>query len=277
MLNRLFLLFLVLLGSTITTSWTEVSNDTSNDLSEDYEDGPRTVNSELIRSTTKESVTQLSSTEPTTSTGVLTNMSDIVKMVRFVLLRGHIVLDANHMVLVKNESLIERLMDYLHVIQLRRGKNRLLPMEDRDLACDEIPDSKLHIKVLCKMATFDCLSASDLIPMLPPSISFHQAITRICPLLLFRQLRPVCVADTKSLLDSQLSNKIELVEPSQPKVWGFGVLFVTISILVSMAGLIVLPFVKKSSRIIILTFFEGLAVGGLSVSGVVVLVLNSIH
>ena len=200
--------------------------------------------------------------------GMINNMSDIVKLVRFVLLRGHIVLDASHRVLVMNESRIDRLMNYLHDIQLRRGKHRILPMEDRDLACEYISDTKLHIKKLCRAATFDCLSASELIQMLPSTITtFHQAITRLCPLLLFRQSRPICVSDVKKLLDAANSNKkIQLVEPSIERVWIFGVLFVTISILVSMGGLILLPVVKKSSRMTILTFFEGLAVGGLCVS-----------
>src|SRR5699024_5504090 len=128
------------------------------------------------------------------------------------------------------------------------------------------PDSKAHLKELCNAATFDCLSASEMIQMLPQSIAFHQAITRICPLLLFRQSRPICIADVKKLLDAQLNQKIILVEPSIERVWGFGVLFVTISIVVSMGGLMLLPLLKKSSRTTILTFFEGLAVGGLAVS-----------
>lgn len=200
--------------------------------------------------------------------GTITNMSDIVKLVRFVFLRGHIVLDASHRVLMRNESRIERLMDYLHDIQLRRGKNRVLPMDDRDLGCEDIPDSKLHLRELCKAATFDCLSASEMMDMLPKSIAFHQAITRICPLLLFRQSRPICIADAKKLIDVHLNQKIKLVEPSIERVWGFGVLFVTISIIVSMGGLMLLPFLKKSSRTTILTFFEGLAVGGLAGSAI---------
>lgn len=202
---------------------------------------------------------------PKKNVGLLTNMSDIVKLVRFVLLRGHIVLDASHRVMVKNESRIDHLMDYLHNTQLRRGKHRILPMDDRDLACEYISNTKLHIKKLCHAATFDCLSAYELMQMLPKSIKFHQAIARICPLLLFRQSKPICLADSKKLLDTQLNKKIQLVEPSIERVWIFGVLFVTISILVSIGGLILLPFVKKSSRMTILTFFEGLAVGGLCV------------
>ncbi|KAF7488643.1 Zinc transporter ZIP8 [Sarcoptes scabiei] len=202
--------------------------------------------------------------------GLVSNMLDIVKLVRFVLLRNHIVLDASHRVLVQNGSRIDRLLDYLHQIQLRKGKHRISPMDDRDLACDEIVDSKMHIKKLCHAATFDCLSASEFIQMLPKPIAFHQAIARICPLLLFRQTRPICLGDVKKLLDDhdRMKKKIQLVEPSIEKVWAFGILFVTISILVSMGGLILLPFVKKSSRMTILTFFEGLAVGGLSGSAI---------
>lgn len=237
-------------------------------------------------STSTESAVATSSRQPTTSSttvrpaveepkrslvnpsapGTITNMSDIVKLVRFVFLRGHIVLDASHRVLMRNESRIERLMDYLHDIQLRRGKKRVLPMEDRNLACEDIPQSKLHLRELCSAATFDCLSASEMMDLLPKTIAFHQAIARICPLLLFRQSRPICIADVKKLLDAHLNQKIKLVEPSIERVWGFGVLFVTISIIVSMGGLMLLPFLKKSSRTTILTFFEGLAVGGLAVS-----------
>lgn len=198
--------------------------------------------------------------------GTIQDIWDIVKLLRFVFLRGHIILDASHRVILRNESRIERLMNYLHDIQLRRGKHRLLPMEDRDLACDELPENNPHIRELCQAATFDCLSASDLIKMLPPTLGFHQAITRLCPLLLFRQSRPICVADLKKRLDEHFIQKIKLVEPSIERVWGFGVLFVTISIVVSMGGLVVLPFLKKFSRMTILTFFEGLAVGGLAVS-----------
>lgn len=58
--------------------------------------------------------------------------------------------------------------------------------------------------------------------------------------------------------------RLKLTEPSIEKVWIFSLLFVVLSIVVSMGGLIVLPFVKKTTRRRILTLFEGLAVGGLS-------------
>jgi hypothetical protein len=66
-------------------------------------------------------------------------------------------------------------------------------------------------------------------------------------------------------VDEQLLKiKLKLSEPSIEKVWIFSLLFVILSIVVSMGGLIVLPFVKKTTRRRILTLFEGLAVGGLT-------------
>lgn len=66
-------------------------------------------------------------------------------------------------------------------------------------------------------------------------------------------------------VDEQLLKiRLKLTEPSIEKVWIFSLLFVVLSIVVSMGGLIVLPFVKKTTRRRILTLFEGLAVGGLA-------------
>lgn len=66
-------------------------------------------------------------------------------------------------------------------------------------------------------------------------------------------------------VDEQLLKiRLKLSEPSIEKVWIFSLLFVVLSIVVSMGGLIVLPFVKKTTRRRILTLFEGLAVGGLT-------------
>jgi len=66
-------------------------------------------------------------------------------------------------------------------------------------------------------------------------------------------------------VDQQLLKiRLKLNEPSIEKVWIFSLLFVILSIVVSMGGLIVLPFVKKTTRKRILTLFEGLAVGGLA-------------
>lgn len=66
-------------------------------------------------------------------------------------------------------------------------------------------------------------------------------------------------------VDEQLLKiRLKLTEPSIEKVWIFSLLFVVLSIVVSMGGLIVLPFVRKTTRRRILTLFEGLAVGGLA-------------
>lgn len=66
-------------------------------------------------------------------------------------------------------------------------------------------------------------------------------------------------------VDEQLLKiRLKLTEPSIEKVWIFSLLFVILSIVVSMGGLIVLPFVRKTTRRRILTLFEGLAVGGLA-------------
>lgn len=70
---------------------------------------------------------------------------------------------------------------------------------------------------------------------------------------------------TQHGVDEQLLKiRLKLSEPSIEKVWIFSLLFVILSIVVSMGGLIVLPFVRKTTRRRILTLFEGLAVGGLS-------------
>lgn len=86
----------------------------------------------------------------------------------------------------------------------------------------------------------------------------------MCPLLLFRLTRPICLAP-----ETETTKRIKLVEPPTEKVWGFGVLFVTLSIVVSMGGLIVVPFLNRDARRTILTLFEGLAVGGLVGSAVI--------
>lgn len=66
-------------------------------------------------------------------------------------------------------------------------------------------------------------------------------------------------------VDEQLQKvRLILTEPSIERVWIFSLMFVMISIVVSMGGLIVLPFVRKTTRRRILTLFEGLAVGGLA-------------
>lgn len=200
-----------------------------------------------------------------TNTPILTEIKDIERLARFVLLRGHIIIDPTHKVKV-NESRVSRLIDYLHDIQLRKGKRRISPMEERELGCHQMVNKKENVKELCEAVTSDCLSASDMLELLPKSsVDIHQVIARLCPLILFRQTRPICYDDALKSQHDIEDGKLKLVEPSIERVWGFGILFVTLSIVVSMGGLIVLPFLSKNARRIILTLFEGLAVGGLAV------------
>jgi hypothetical protein len=198
------------------------------------------------------------------NTPILTDIKDIERLARFVLLRGHIIIDPTHKVKV-NESRVSRLIDYLHDIQLRKGTRRISPMEERELGCHQLVNKKKNVKELCEAVTSDCLSASDMLELLPKSVDFHQIIARLCPLILFRQTRPICYDDALKSQHDIEDGKLKLVEPSIERVWGFGVLFVTLSIVVSMGGLIVLPFLSKHMRRTILTLFEGLAVGGLAV------------
>ena len=195
---------------------------------------------------------------------ILNNIKDMERLARFVLLRGHIILDPTHKVKM-NESRVSRLIDYFHDIQLRKGSRRRSPMEDRDLGCDHFPHKK-NTKEICDAVSSECLSATEMLDLVPKSsIDFHQVIARLCPLLLFQQTRPICAGDALRSQQEENDQMLKLVEPSIQRVWGFGVLFVTLSIVVSMGGLIVLPFVDRNARRIILTLFEGLAVGGLAV------------
>ena len=196
---------------------------------------------------------------------ILNDIKDVERLARFVLLRGHIILDPTHRVEM-NESRISRLIDYFHDIQLRKGSRRKSPMEDRDLGCEQFANKKHNTKELCEAVTSECLSSSEMLDLVPKSsIAFHQIIARLCPLILLQQTRPICYGDAHRSQQEEDNQKLKLIEPSIERVWGFGVLFVTLSIVVSMGGLIVLPFLNKNARRIILTLFEGLAVGGLAV------------
>lgn len=233
-----------------------LANDIQN-LSLDYYEDEHEDHTSNDNNTSKEK-----SSSP--NTPILTEIKDIERLARFVLLRGHIIVDPTHKIKV-NESRVSRLIDYLHDIQLREG--RISPMEERELGCHQMDNKKKNVKELCEAVTSDCLSASDMLELLPKSsVDFHQIIARLCPLILFRQTRPICYGDALKSQHDIEDGKLKLVEPSIERVWGFGVLFVTLSIVVSMGGLIVLPFLSKNARRIILTLFEGLAVGGLAVA-----------
>ncbi|XP_054168174.1 metal cation symporter ZIP8-like [Oppia nitens] len=197
---------------------------------------------------------------------ILTTIKDVERMTRFILLRGHIILDPTHKIYL-NESRVSRLIAYFHDIQLRKGSGR--PLDDRDLGCDQFANKKKNSQELCQMVTSECLSSSEMLDLVPKStMDFHQIIARLCPLILFQQTRPICYGDSHRTQHDEEDQTLQLVEPSIERVWGFGVLFVTLSIVVSMGGLIVLPFLNKNARRIILTLFEGLAVGGLAGSAI---------
>ncbi|XP_078333972.1 metal cation symporter ZIP8-like isoform X2 [Crassostrea virginica] len=61
-------------------------------------------------------------------------------------------------------------------------------------------------------------------------------------------------------------------KPSATAAWGFGFLFVTIINICSLAGAVVLPFMKKKFYVKILIFMVSLAVGSLAGSGLLVLI-----
>lgn len=149
---------------------------------------------------------------------------------------------------------------------------------------------------VCKSVTSDCLPLDELVQLLPDNArSFPKALVRLCPVMLFRIMNRICQrqkylsenkpqrlhkklkippsANKPNPMNSKkdgvaeerfLKVRLKLTEPSIEKVWIFSLLFVILSIVVSMGGLIVLPFVKKTTRRRILTLFEGLAVGGLA-------------
>ena len=63
-----------------------------------------------------------------------------------------------------------------------------------------------------------------------------------------------------------------LVNLMSLSAWGFGFLFVTIINICSLAGAVVLPFMKKKFYVKILIFMVSLAVGSLAGSGLLVLI-----
>uniref|UniRef100_T1KA58 Zinc transporter ZIP4 N-terminal domain-containing protein n=1 Tax=Tetranychus urticae TaxID=32264 RepID=T1KA58_TETUR len=200
------------------------------------------------------------------SNPILDTNLDIELLAAFVLIRGHIVMGPESEMDL-DTIVLDKLINHLYKLQRRSfsptGLLLYPAMEERDLGCDSLaPDNR----PLCHAVTQECLSAADMISMMPKKIvSLHQALTRLCPLILFRQTRVLCeVVDSHA----KASKKPILVEPSSEKVWAFAILFVTLSIVVSMGGLILLPFLHRDHRRTILTLFEGLAAGGLAGSAI---------
>ncbi|XP_053214044.1 metal cation symporter ZIP8-like [Panonychus citri] len=201
---------------------------------------------------------------------ILDSNRDVEILTAFILVRGHIVIGPESEMDL-DSTVLDKLITHLYKLQRRSlspsGLMLYPAMEERDLGCESLPSP---VSSLCSAVTKECLSAADMISMMPKKIvSLHQALTRLCPLILFRQTRVLCeVVDSHAEELLSASKKPILVEPSSEKVWAFAILFVTLSIVVSMGGLILLPFLHRDHRRTILTLFEGLAAGGLAGSAV---------
>lgn len=193
---------------------------------------------------------------------ILETINDVEQLASFVLMRSHIIIDPTHKIRI-DETKMEKVLDYLDET-LNRMSNPAT--EDRDLGCEYISDN--HAKELCEVVTSDCLSSNEMLDLLPQGlVKFEQQMARLCPLILFRQTRPIC-HDGYEPNGNEEEEKLKFVEPPIEKVWAFSMLFATLSIVVSMGGLIAIPFLKRDARRTILTLFEGLAVGGLAGSAI---------
>lgn len=196
---------------------------------------------------------------------ILKSLRDLDLLTTYILIRGHFVIGPGTGLHLDKNVLTKLLIHTfkLHQRHLQSGSPIMYsPLEDRDLRCDYLPSK---VKPLCRAVSERCLLPENMINMLPYSVKYtHQAITRLCPLILFHQSRYFC----KSLNEKPIKESPILVEPGSEKVWAFSFLFVTLSIVVSMGGLILLPFLNRNARRIILTLFEGLAVGGLAGSAI---------
>ena len=121
--------------------------------------------------------------------------------------------------------------------------------------------SNNKIKSLCEAAN-GCKSSKQLIELIesnapkPAPILLSQSIVRLCPLILFQLQEHKCIEQRESHYKA-------LNRPSSGSVWGFGLLFVTIVSFCSLIGVGILPLLTKSTYDVMLTLFEGLAVGSL--------------
>ncbi|XP_074602565.1 metal cation symporter ZIP8-like [Brevipalpus obovatus] len=212
------------------------------------------------------SVTQWNRTRP-----ILSNFKDASLLSAYVLIRGHIMFGPEDEAVDLDEDVLGKLLSHLYKVQQRHysaaGPLVYPALKERDIGCDSLP---INAEALCNAVMRRCLSVDDVLGMFPTQVKyFHQALARMCPLMVLRQKRYICMEDTEELEDTDESKRpIQLVEPTDDKVWAFGILFVTLSIVVSMGGLILLPFLARENRRTILTLFEGLAVGGLAGSAI---------
>jgi len=174
-------------------------------------------------------------------------VGDIDIITKMILMRDNIIIDPTA-ALEADEEMMTRLMEFLYVNSHRPhgpGGRLILPTLDRrDIGCDAIGEHDERVGAFCDLVVRNshCLSPSDLMNHLPPGpVALSQSVAYLCPLILFRLSHPICMAggDYRPTLRDQ-PDKIKLLEPTTEKVWGFGVLFVTLSIVVSMGGLIML-------------------------------------
>lgn len=129
---------------------------------------------------------------------------------------------------------------------------------------NEVNSSDLHS--LCKFATlcFESSDADDLLSSLRRSGSSPSADTvalQKCSLMLVAH-------DAQNCRVSQPEEVIKSSQKSSISVWLIGFLSVTVINLTSVIGIIVVPFLNKSSYLHALNLFEGLAVGSLTGSAI---------
>lgn len=116
-----------------------------------------------------------------------------------------------------------------------------------------------------------CLSMDDILHLhgyVGTSAISHQGLVDISPALLHNHKK--CQPFMKG--DHESSEVFRHKKPSVTASWGFGFLFVTIINICSLAGAVVLPFMKKKFYVKILIFMVALAVGSLAGSGLLVLI-----
>lgn len=204
------------------------------------------------------------------SHAILADLKDASLLSAYVLIRGHIMFGPEDEAVDLDGDVLRKLQTYLFKVKHRQyspaGSLLHQALKERDIGCDSLPDDT---KPLCKIVMEQCLPPERILDMFPLDIQyFHQAFARLCPLMVFRQRAYLCLDDSEEIENEDEDKRTMLVEPEDDKVWAFGILFVTLSIVVSMGGLILLPFLTRENRRTILTLFEGLAVGGLSGSAI---------
>ncbi|XP_048728095.1 metal cation symporter ZIP14-like isoform X3 [Ostrea edulis] len=115
-----------------------------------------------------------------------------------------------------------------------------------------------------------CLSLDDILRLhgyIDVSDISHQGLVEISPALLHNYNK--CRQNRR---DHESSEGRRHKKPSSMASWGYGFLFVTIINICSLAGVVVLPFMKKTFYIKLLIFMVALAVGSLAGSGLLVLI-----